>query len=123
MLYFDPPVALDGDANSRTYKFCSIFDNGAEDPSEVKRQSTSPLPPFEIPGLESIIGGPCPDTTVACLEGSHKGELCHGNNSACGSALGLGDGICDACPVHGGVTTEDEMFILIGLFYNVPVVP
>ena len=57
---------------------------------------------------------------MACLDGPHKGELCHGNNAECDSAPGLGDGICDACPVHGGVTTEDEMFILLGLFYVVP---
>ncbi len=29
-------------------------------------------------------------------------------------------GICDACPLRGGVTTEDEMFILLGAFYIVP---
>ena len=26
-------------------------------------------------------------------------------------------GVCDACPVRGGVTTEDEMFILTGSYY------
>ena len=31
------------DDASRTYKFCSVYDNGAGDPSEVKRQSTSLL--------------------------------------------------------------------------------
>jgi len=25
--------------------------------------------------------------------------------------------LCDACPLTGGVTTEDEMFVLLGLFY------
>jgi len=29
----------------------------------------------------------------------------------------LGDGACDACPVNGGTTTEDEMFILLGDYY------
>ena len=24
---------------------------------------------------------------------------------------------CDACPVRGGVTTEDEMLIMIGSYY------
>ena len=120
VLYFDPPVALDdADAASRTYKFCSLYDNGATDPSEVKRQSTSPLPPI-FGGLESVVGGPCTDATVACLGGPHQGELCQGNNALCDSAPGLGDGVCDACPVHGGVTTEDEMFILLGFYYVVP---
>ncbi len=26
-------------------------------------------------------------------------------------------GDCDACPVLAGVTTEDEMFILLGAYY------
>jgi len=25
--------------------------------------------------------------------------------------------VCDACPVRGGFTTADEMFILIGSYY------
>ena len=29
-----------------------------------------------------------------------------------------GDGECDACPLRGGVTTEDEMFILIGAYFT-----
>jgi cysteine-rich repeat protein len=125
VLYFDPPVALDGDADSRTYKFCSVYDNGAEDPATVKRRSTSPLPPPPYDGafFEPYVGGPCPASTVECMSGPHEHEPCNGNNSACDSAPGLGDGVCDACPVHGGVTTEDEMFILLGLFYNVPVAP
>jgi hypothetical protein len=120
VLYFDPPTPLDGDdPASRTYKFCSRYDNGADVPTEVKRQSTSPLPPL-FSGFESVVGGPCPDTTVACLGGPKQGQLCHGNSAECDSAPGLGDGVCDACPVHGGVTTEDEMFILLGFYYVVP---
>ena len=46
-----------------------------------------------------------------------KGFLCYGDDAACDSAPGLGDGVCDACPVLGGVTTEDEMFILLGSFF------
>jgi hypothetical protein len=119
VLYFDPPVALDGaDPASRRYKFCSRYDNGADDPSEAKRQSTSPSPPL-FANLETVVGGPCPDTTVACLGGPKQGQLCHGNDSECDSSPGLGDGVCDACPVHGGVTTEDEMFILLGFYYRV----
>jgi len=37
-LPFDPPVALDAaDPAARTYKYCAVYDNGATDPSEVKR--------------------------------------------------------------------------------------
>ena len=37
---------------------------------------------------------------------------CGGSDAVCGAG-----GVCDACPVHGGVTTADEMFILLGSFY------
>jgi len=110
---FDPPVALDSDdPQRRGYRYCAIYDNGATTPAAVKRRSTSPDPPFGVPG--SGLGGPCGDTTVACLGGPHQGALCHGDNRQCG------DGRCDACPVGGGVTTEDEMFILGGAYYLVP---
>jgi hypothetical protein len=25
--------------------------------------------------------------------------------------------LCDACPLRGGVTTDDEMFVLLGIYY------
>jgi hypothetical protein len=109
-------VLDNADESSRTYKFCSLYDNGADVPTDVKRRSTSPVPPIGL----AFLGGPCGDDTVACLAGPHKGELCHGDDHACDSASGANDGSCDACPVHGGVTTEDEMFILLGLYYVVP---
>ncbi|HYR97038.1 MAG TPA: hypothetical protein VEM57_09895, partial [Candidatus Binatus sp.] len=115
VLIFDPPVALDGDDNSRTYKFCSVYNNGADVPTEVKRQSASPRPPLRL-----APGGPCANDKVMCVAGLHKGELCNGDAHACDSAYGANDGVCDACPLRGGVTTEDEMFILLGLYYVVP---
>jgi hypothetical protein len=113
---FDPPVALDGaDLASRTYKFCCRYDNGATDPAEVKRQSTSPPPVFFL-----APGGPCTDAEVACMAGPRKGQPCNGDDRACDSVPGANDGVCDACPLRGGVTTEDEMMILLGFFYQVP---
>ena len=110
VVYFDPPVALDGaDTPSRTYKFCSRYDNGADVPTEVKRQSTSPKPPLVL-----APGGPCPDSEAACLGGPHQGQACNGDDAVCAG------GVCDACPLRGGVTTEDEMFILLGLYYRAP---
>jgi hypothetical protein len=107
VLYFDPPVALDGaDPASRTYKFCSRYDNGADLATEVKRQSTSPKPPLFL-----APGGPCADGAAACLGGPHQGQACNGDDGVCAG------GVCDACPLQGGVTTEDEMFILLGLYY------
>ncbi len=114
-LRFDPPREFDGDdENGRTFKFCSVYDNGATNPDDVKRQSTSPVPPFGL----AFLGGPCSDAQVVCLAGPKKGQACQGNDRVCDSAPGANDGVCDACPVHGGVTTEDEMFILLGNYYD-----
>ncbi len=123
-LYFDPPVAITApEARNRRYKFCSLYDNGASDPGKVKRRSTSPAAP---PPLTGLLGGPCAITEVACMDGPRKGQPCGGggggepDHAVCDSSPGLGDGLCDACPVKGGVTTEDEMFILLGAFYIAP---
>jgi hypothetical protein len=113
-LELDPPLALDAaDARERTFRYCSLYDNGATPEGlEVKRQSPSPFP--ALPGAP---GGPCAHDVVACLNDARRGRLCGGRHSKCDSAPGAGDGLCDACPLLGGVTTEDEMFILTGAFY------
>jgi cysteine-rich repeat protein len=132
-LAFDPPVAYNSpDPEDRTFLFCSEFDNGATTRAPVKRQSTSPEPPdlkvfgLELPAplVQPLLGGPCRDEPdlqgkfgVACLDGPHKGEPCHGDHSFCGNPA---DELCDACPSHGGITTEDEMFILLGNYFVVP---
>ncbi len=111
-LYFDPPVAFDtSGSKSRRFLYCSTYDNGADDPAEVKRYSTSPSPPPLAPG------GPCSLGSTRCLAGPQKGQVCAGNHAFCDSAPEAGDGVCDACTVTGGVTTEDEMFILLGSYY------
>jgi len=111
-LDLNPPIASGSTAN-RTYLYCSLYDNGSTPTSPaVKLQSTSPNPPLPVG-----IGGPCPNNTVACLDGPKKGQDCNGSDSFCDSSPGAGDGVCDACPVRGGFTTADEMFILIGSYY------
>ena len=127
-LTFEPPVPLDAaSGEDRTYLYCSVYDNGSGVGSPpVKRISTTPTPPL-IFGISLPLGGPCPDFPpagdpeggAACLDGSKKGEKCLGNDSFCDSAPDAGDGSCDACPIRGGVTTEDEMFILLGT-YHIP---
>jgi hypothetical protein len=109
VLRFDPPLALDhADWRRRTFRYCALYDNGATDPASVKRRSTSP---------PAFIGGPCGDDSVVCVAGPHKGMGCGGDGRRCDNAPGAGDGECDACPLRGGVTTEDEMFILLGAYY------
>jgi hypothetical protein len=108
-LTFDPPLVLDGgDAASRTFKYCALYDNGFTDPGSVKRASVGP------PGAQS-----CTSAEISCLAGPHRGEPCGGSDAACDSSRGAGDGRCDACPLRGGVTTEDEMLVLLGSYYCV----
>ena len=110
-LGFDPPRLFDSsNPDDRTFLYCSLYDNGSTVSSpSVKRQSTSPEAPGNLGPF--VPGGPCGNDTISCLGGANAGTLCGGNNAVCDS------GVCDACPVRGGVTTEDEMFIFIGSYY------
>ena len=98
---FDPPMSIPntGASDARSLTYCSLYDNGFSDPSAVKRRSTSP--------------NAC--QARACAEGN-VGASCR-NDAACDTSPGSGDGMCDACTLTGGVTTEDEMFILLGSYY------
>jgi cysteine-rich repeat protein len=142
-LEFDSPRLLSGSEADRTLLYCSVYDNGETPTSPpVKRQSTSPdSPPFDF-GLPFpvALGGPCPDVDepiiappldsflnitrhgVSCMDGPNQGVPCGNEDAAsfCETAPGLGDGVCDACEVMGGFTTEDEMFILLGNYYLAP---
>jgi hypothetical protein len=117
VLRFDPPMVLARpDASERTLTYCALYDNGFTNPDEVKKKSTSPSPPIPVPG----VGGPCNEPTH-CTAGK-VGEPCSGGSQgsrdkSCESSPGAGDGKCDACPLRGGVTTEDEMFLLLGQFF------
>jgi hypothetical protein len=118
VLPFVPPRPTGG-AHSldeeRSFTYCALYDNGFSDPATVKMASTSPLPPLGIPA-----GGPC-RTPTGCTAGKIT-EPCSGNgaeerNASCDTAPDSGDGFCDACMLTGGVTTEDEMFLLLGAFF------
>ena len=119
-LTFAPPVFLDSaDPAARSYLYCAVYDNGSTiDSPPVKQQSTSPTSDGGLP--PNIAGGPCSDQTVACLnEGSTQGMLCGAVDADCDNP-GQTDGVCDACPVIGGVTTEDEMFAIFTDFFVAP---
>jgi hypothetical protein len=127
----DPPMKLDAESDTdRTFLYCAVFDNGMTSSSPpVKRASTSPEPPDPFGGsvgpFLAVLGGPCRENLSCANEGPMQGERCadpswNPVHEFCDSSPGAGDGDCDACPVHGGVTTEDEMFILLGSYYQVP---
>ena len=89
------------DKAERTLKFCVTYDNGDEFPDLLKRNSTS-------------VGTRCINNAY-CAGGVTPGLACGSDDSLCGDG-----GSCDACTVRGGVTTEDEMFLMLGTYYVVP---
>jgi hypothetical protein len=114
-LRFDPPLAFTGNRAERTLTYCALYDNGFTDPTKVKRQSTSPPTPLGT--------ATCPQATH-CYSGK-VGAACSGatgeaRHRSCDTSDGAGDGLCDACTLNGGVTTEDEMFLLLGSYFVKP---
>lgn len=108
-LVFDPPVHFGNlSANDRRFRYCSRYDNGSGPGSPAVKQASDP------------VGSSCAVGVRACMAGPNKGQLCGGSDSFCDSTPGAGDGLCDACPVVGGFTTADEMFILLGGYYLDP---
>ncbi len=109
VVLYDPPKALAGTDADRTLTYCSLYDNGYSDPSEVKTFVATDSGPR-----------PCANPT-GCIEGRVGSKCSGGSQSArdasCDSTAGAGDGVCGGCTVGGGVTTEDEMYILMGAFY------
>ncbi|TFH32141.1 MAG: hypothetical protein E4H00_02035 [Myxococcales bacterium] len=110
-------LALDSpDEEGRTFRYCAIFDNGADEPTTVRRHSERP--DAQACELAKLSGGflaecGCSPETRACLGGPNQGALCGEDDSVCGA-----EGVCDACPLSGGVTTEDEMFVVAGSYYE-----
>ncbi|MBM4269007.1 MAG: hypothetical protein FJ144_20765 [Deltaproteobacteria bacterium] len=104
---FYPPLVFDSPSVSdRTIEFCATYNNGvaadgSPDPETVTRLSRKPTRSSCKP--------------VACAEGK-IGAPCNGadDDATCDTEPGAGDGMCDACPITAGVTTDDEMFILLG---------
>ncbi len=102
------------DERDRTFRYCAIWDNGATNPEEVRRNSNRPDANTCALGDRTPLIGPCgcqPEDR-ACLGGPNQGMTCNGDDSVCGEV-----GVCDACPVWGGVTTEEEMFGVLGAYY------
>ncbi len=114
---YDPPLAFDSPKPAdRTLRYCSLYNNGVKedgspDPETVTRFSRLPASVF-VPGVP----GRC--TPIACAEG-RVGAPCSGvdDHATCDTSPGAGDGMCDACRITGGESTENEMFILLGQYY------
>ena len=87
--------------------------DGEPDIETVTRYSRMPES-VKLPGVP----GDC--SPVACVSGQ-IGAACDGpeDNATCDSAPGAGDGWCDACHITGGESTENEMFLMLGMYYEV----
>jgi hypothetical protein len=114
---FDPPLAFDSeDAAGRTIRYCALYNNGVNpdgspNPEEVTRASRIPE------SARRTIGGCTPVACVAGVVGGPCGGSGPEHDRECDSAPGAGDGLCDACRITGGESTENEMFLLIGQYY------
>ena len=110
------------DESERTFLYCSVWDNGETNPAEVRLNSNRPnaetcdfvgtfAPLAQSRGFNLSACG-CEPEERSCFGGPNQGMACNGDDSVCGEG-----GVCDACPLGGGVTTEEEMFILLGAYY------
>lgn len=123
----EPESIMDApDEAGRTFLYCAVYDNGESDPTRVKRNSLQP-DAATCDFLDNIasLGPILPDTIGdvalqcgcapedrACHGGSAQGTPCGGDDAMCPG------GTCDACPLQGGITTEDEMFAILGSWYQ-----
>jgi hypothetical protein len=109
---YDPPRLFDSvNDPDRTLTYCAVYNNGvapdgSPDVGLVTRLSEKPERSTCVP--------------VACAEG-RVGAPCAGaeDNATCDTSPGAGNGMCDACPITGGVTSDDEMFVLSGSYLRV----
>jgi hypothetical protein len=90
-------------------------EDGSPNPETVTRASRVP------PSAQQTFGACKP---IACAAGN-VGAACNGENddATCDSSPGAADGLCDACRITGGESTENEMFILIGQYFIDPSFP
>jgi hypothetical protein len=100
---YDPWVRFDAPSDAaRTLEYCATFNNGLTKDDQ---------PDLELVTRASRMPERTSCTAVACVAGKVK-AACK-VDSDCDSTPGKKDGDCDACPITGGVTTEDEMFVMM----------
>ena len=104
---------VEGDEDRFTLENAVTGDRGlvvSEDPGgllEATRQIVQAVLNSAVPVVVYI--------SPSGARGASAGTFCGADDGLCGDG-----GSCDACPVRGGVTTEDEMFLMLGSFYVVP---
>ncbi|MDG2307052.1 MAG: hypothetical protein P8R42_20870 [Candidatus Binatia bacterium] len=104
---YDPPLQYTADDPAgRTVTYCATYNNGVNDDGSPNVDTVTRL--SRKPARSSC-------TPVACAEG-RIGAPCAGTTDhvTCDTEPGDGDGLCDACQITGGLTTDDEMFVMLG---------
>jgi hypothetical protein len=102
VMELDPPLIFsDPEPENREFKYCAVYDNGEADPSTVRRASGLPE-------------GASACTPTHCVGGPNQAEPCS-SDADCADG-----GKCDACPLIGGFTTEDEMLEFQGTYFVKP---
>ena len=73
-----------------------------------------------MPDSVQLPGVPGKCSPVACVSGQ-IGAPCDGpdDDATCDSAPDADDGWCDAYAITGGESTENEMFLILGMYYEV----
>ena len=105
---FDTALVFNSpDPAERVLKYCATYSNGVNDDGSLNIETVVRL------SRRPINARACVPT--ACVAGN-VGASCNGadDNASCDSAPGAGDGWCDACPISGAFSSDDEMFILLG---------
>jgi hypothetical protein len=105
---FEPArVFSSADPAQRTLTYCATYNNGVKEDGSPNLETVTRLSRRPENAL------PCRPT--ACVAGN-VGAPCNGkdDNASCDSSPGAGDGWCDACIIMPGVSSDDEMFILLG---------
>jgi hypothetical protein len=114
---FDSAITAD-----RTFRYCAVYDNGETNPKEVRRNSVRPeAETCDFVGDIAVLANAaginlfdcgCAEEERSCFGGPNEGIACDGDDSVCGEG-----GVCDACPAGPGVTTEEEMLLVLGSYY------
>ena len=116
--YPEPEQYNDPDPATRTFEFCTLYRNGIDENGEIDitRMSRSSTRPYTFGGPSNTNAGCEPyrcvnegvdRRAINCDDGvaNYKGD-----DRACDSSPGAGDGFCDGCSIQGGITTQDEMY-------------
>lgn len=102
-VHFEPWLSFESaDEASRTFEYCATYNNGLTKNDE---------PDLSLVTRASRLPDRTSCTPVACVAG--KITAACSTDRDCDSAPGANDGDCDACPIVGGPTTENEMFAVM----------